>query len=186
MISQLANVFRIALSKGHTIIPLEDEIRHAENYMNIQHVRFKNSFSVRFDINPELNRYCTVKLIIQPILENAIYYGVKNMDEDGAIVVRNWLDEGDLYISIEDNGFGMPKEVVEHLLDEDRSHVPSKGSGVGLYNVHQRIRLRFGEDYGLRIESEPDTGTVVIIRIPAIPYNEENRKLLEEGKENGI
>ncbi len=180
MITQLANIFRISLSKGHTIIPLEDELKHAENYMNIQKVRFRNSFSVRFDTDPALNRYSTVKLIIQPILENSIYYGVKNMDEDGMIIVRNWLDESDLYISIEDNGFGMPKEVVEHLLDEDRSHVRSKGSGVGLYNVHQRIRLRFGEKYGLIIESEPDVGTVVIIRLPAIPYSEEVRKELEK------
>ncbi len=179
MITQLANIFRISLSKGHTIIPMKDELRHAENYMNIQEVRFKNAFVAEFNINPELNRYSTVKLVIQPILENAIYYGVKNMDEDGKIVVRNWIDDGDLYISVEDNGFGMPKEVVDHLLDEDRDHVRSKGSGVGLYNVHQRLRLRFGEQYGLTIESEPDTGTVVIIRQPAIPYSEETRQELE-------
>ena len=179
MITQLANIFRISLSKGHTIIPLEDELRHAENYMNIQQVRFRNAFTARFDLNPELNRYCTVKLIIQPILENAIYYGVKNMDEDGMIIVRDWIDEGDLYISVEDNGFGMPKDVVDHLLDEDRGHVPSKGSGVGLYNVHQRLRLRYGEQYGLQVESEPDTGTVVIIRMPAIPYSETAVKELE-------
>ena len=186
MITQLANIFRISLSKGHTIIPLEDELRHAENYMRIQNVRFKNAFTARFDTDPALNRYSTVKLIIQPILENAIYYGVKNMDEDGMIIVRDWVDEGVLYISVEDNGFGMPKEVVDHLLDEDRSHVRSKGSGVGLYNVHQRIRLRYGPQYGLTIESEPDTGTVVIIKLPAIPYSEEMREVLErpEGRGN--
>jgi two-component system sensor histidine kinase YesM len=102
------------------------------------------------------------------------------------IIVRDWIDEGVLYISVEDNGFGMPKEVVDHLLDEDRSHVRSKGSGVGLYNVHQRIRLRYGPQYGLTIESEPDTGTVVIIKLPAIPYSEEMREVLErpEGRGN--
>ncbi|MBQ1439591.1 MAG: sensor histidine kinase [Solobacterium sp.] len=185
MITQLANIFRISLSKGHTIIPLEDELRHAENYMRIQNVRFKNAFTARFDTDPALNRYSTVKLIIQPILENAIYYGVKNMDEDGMIIVRDWVDEGVLYISVEDNGFGMPKEVVDHLLDEDRSHVRSKGSGVGLYNVHQRIRLRYGPQYGLTIESEPDTGTVVIIKLPAIPYSEEMREVLERPEGRG-
>ncbi len=179
MITQLANIFRISLSKGHTIIPLVDELRHAENYMRIQKVRFKNAFTWRFDTDPKLNGYSTVKLIIQPILENAIYYGVKNMDEDGMIIVRDWIDDGDLYIAVEDNGFGMPKEVVDHLLDEDRSHVRSKGSGVGLYNVHQRIRLRFGPQYGLTVESEPDSGTVVIMRMPAIPYSEEMRQVLE-------
>ena len=187
MITQLANIFRISLSKGNTIIPIEDELRHAINYMNIQQVRFRNAFEVKFEADPDLSRYCTVKLIIQPILENAIYYGVKNMDEDGMIIVRDWKDGDDIYISVEDNGFGMGKEEVAQLLLEDRSKANHHGSGVGLYNVHKRIQLRFGENYGLRIESEPDVGTVVIIRFPAIPYTEENRKMLEEGgKEKGV
>ena len=183
MITQLANIFRISLSKGHTIIPLGDELRHAENYMNIQKVRFRSAFTCEFDTDPALNNYATVKLIIQPILENAIYYGVKNMDEDGRIVVRDWLDGDDLFIAVEDNGFGIPKDVADHLLDEDRTHVPSKGSGVGLFNVHQRIQLRFGPEYGLKIESEEDSGTIVVIRIPAIPYSEEERLRLEGGRE---
>ncbi len=181
MITQLANIFRISLSKGNTIIPIEDELKHARNYMNIQQVRFPNAFQVKFDTDPELDRYCTVKLVLQPLLENAIYYGVKNMDEDGMIIVRDWKDENDIYISVEDNGFGMPKEEVEHLLLEDRSKARHHGSGVGLYNVHKRIQLWFGERYGLRIESEPDVGTIVIICFPAIPYSEETRRLLEEG-----
>jgi two-component system sensor histidine kinase YesM len=156
-------------------------MKHAVNYMNIQQVRFRNAFEVKFEADPALNRYCTVKLIIQPILENAIYYGVKNMDEDGMIIVRDWKDGDDIYISVEDNGFGMGREEVEQLLLEDRSKAKHHGSGVGLYNVHKRIQLRFGENYGLRIESEPDVGTIVIIRFPAIPYTEENRKMLEDG-----
>ena len=83
MISDLASLFRISLSRGRTIIRIEDELRHARNYMNIQKVRFKNAFEVKEEVDPEIYDYCTVKLIVQPLLENAIYYGVKDMDEDG-------------------------------------------------------------------------------------------------------
>ena len=182
MITQLASLFRVSLSSGKTIIPIGDEIRHASNYMNIQKVRFKDAFSVEFDIDEEIKNYCTVKLIVQPILENAVYYGVKDM-EDGEIVVRGFVgDDGDIYITVSDNGFGMSSSQTELLLTDD-TRVRKKGSGVGLINVQRRIQLRFGEQYGLKIESEPDEGTTVTIHLPAILYNEENRKMLETGKE---
>ncbi len=182
MITQLASLFRVSLSSGKTIIPIGDEIRHASNYMNIQKVRFKDAFLVEFDIQEEIKEYCTVKLIVQPILENAVYYGVKDM-EDGEIKVRGFMGEdGDIYITVSDNGFGMSQDQLEFLLTDD-TRVRKKGSGVGLINVQRRIQLRFGEQYGLKIESEPDEGTVVTIHLPAIPYNEENQKLLESGKE---
>ncbi len=182
MITQLASLFRVALSSGKTIIPIEDEIRHAVNYMNIQKVRFKDAFLVDFDIDDDIKRCCTVKLIVQPILENAVYYGVKDM-EDGKINVRGFKGEdGDIYITVSDNGFGMSEDQLEFLLTDD-TRVRKRGSGVGLINVQRRIQLRFGEQYGLKIESEPDEGTVVTIHLPAISYNEENAKMLETGKE---
>ena len=182
MITQLASLFRVSLSGGKTIIPVEDEIRHAMNYMNIQKVRFKDAFTIDFDIDEEIKNYCTVKLIVQPILENSVYYGVKDM-EDGEIKVRGFKGEdGDIYITVSDNGFGMSSEQLEFLLTDD-TRVRKHGSGVGLINVHRRIQLRFGQQYGLKIDSEPDEGTTVTIHIPAIPYNEENRKRLEGGKE---
>ena len=184
MITQLASLFRVSLSSGKTIIPIEDEIRHASNYMNIQKVRFKDAFTISFDIDESIKRFCTVKLIVQPILENAVYYGVKDM-EDGEILVKGFMGEdGDIYITVTDNGFGMSSEEVEGLLTDD-TRVRKKGSGVGLINVQRRIQLRFGVEYGLKIESEPDEGTTVTIHLPAIEYTEENRKALESGKEPG-
>ena len=183
MITQLASLFRVSLSGGKTIIPIEDEIRHAGNYMNIQKVRFKDAFTVTFDIDERIKNLCTVKLIVQPILENAVYYGVKDM-EDGEISVRGFLgDDGDVYIRVSDNGFGMSGEETALLLT-DNSRVRKKGSGVGLINVQRRIQLRFGQQYGLVIESEPDEGTSVTIHLPAIECNEENRKMLESGRES--
>lgn len=181
MISQLASLFRISLSKGKTIIPIEDELRHARNYMNIQKVRYKDSFTTRFEIEDDLQKYATVKLVLQPLLENAIYYGVEGMDGDGEILVKGYFENGDIYIAVTDNGFGIPREEAEKLLTED-NRVRRHGSGVGLVNVHKRIRLRFGEQYGLEIESEPDEGTTVRIHLPAIPCTPENRELLEQGK----
>lgn len=181
MISELAKLLRISLSKGKTIIKIADEIQHSKSYMSIQLVRYKERFGIKFDIDEEINDYCIVKLVIQPLLENAIYYGVGDMDvdEDGMIIVTGRKIENDIYISVEDNGIGMREEVVENILT-DNSKVPKHGSGVGVINVHNRIQLMFGEKYGLKVESEADEGTKVTIHIPAIPFNSENQNKLEE------
>lgn len=180
MISQLAKLFRISLSKGRTVISVKDELQHAQSYMNIQKVRYKNSFSVVFDVEESLHSYCTVKLILQPILENAINYGVSGMDDCGQIRVEGKQEDGNLILSVVDNGIGMSEEEAAFVLtDSNRAH--KHGSGVGLVNVNNRIQLLFGKSYGLNIESELDEGTKVSICIPAIPYTENNRKILEKG-----
>ncbi|MBS5142343.1 MAG: sensor histidine kinase [Firmicutes bacterium] len=181
LISQLAKLFRISLSKGRTVIPIKDELQHAESYMNIQKIRYKNKFSVDFQVDSALYEYCTVKLILQPILENAINYGVREMDDCGEIVVWGRMEAGDLILSVEDNGLGMSEEEVEFVLT-DSNRIHKHGSGVGLVNVNNRIKILFGKEYGLLVESEPDEGTRVSIRIPAVPYTEENRKILEKGR----
>ena len=180
MISQLAKLFRISLSKGSTVITIRDELQHAQSYMNIQKVRYKNTFSVTFDVDPEICSYCTVKLILQPILENAINYGVSGMDDCGEIRVKGRQEGGRVILSVEDNGIGMSEEQVRLLLT-DSNRVHKHGSGVGLVNVNNRIQLLFGKEYGLTVESEPDEGTMISICIPAVPYTEENRKILEQG-----
>ena len=181
MITQLASLFRISLSRGKTIIRIEDEIKHAQNYMNIQKIRYKNAFQVIFQVEPEVEQCCTVKLVLQPLLENAIYYGMEYMDGEGEILVKGYKKDGDIYLEVEDNGLGMPEEEAARLLTE-KPRERKRGSGVGLINVDSRIRLRFGKEYGLIIESHPDEGMKVTIHIPAIPYTEENQQLLEEGK----
>ena len=183
MISELAKLLRVSLSRGKTIIPVKDELQHSRSYMNIQLARYKERFKTEFRIEEEIENYCIVKLVIQPILENAIYYGVGNMDEDdgGMIIVSGKKKDEDILITIEDNGMGMREEVLENILT-DNSKVPKHGSGVGVINVHSRIQLMFGEQYGLEIYSEPDEGTRVVIHIPAIPYTKENAEQLEMQK----
>lgn len=180
MISELAKLLRISLSKGKTVIRISEELQHSKSYMNIQQIRYKDRFQVEFLIDKNVEECCTVKLVVQPLLENAIYYGVGNMDEDegGKITVRGERKDDDIFLSIEDNGMGMSQEVVDNLLTNSEK-VPKHGSGVGLINVHTRIQLMFGEEYGLKIYSEPDEGTKVVIHIPAIPYSEEKREELE-------
>ena len=181
MISELAKLLRVSLSRGKTIISIEDELQHGRSYMNIQRVRYKERFKVEFLIDEEIKDYCIVKLVIQPLLENAIYYGVGNMDEDddGQILVRGEKKGEDIYISIEDNGMGMPEDIRDNILT-DNSKVPKHGSGVGVINVHSRIRLMFGPEYGLEVYGELDEGTKVVIHIPAIPYTKENAEQLEK------
>ena len=181
MISELAKLLRVSLSRGKTIISIGDELQHGRSYMNIQRVRYKERFKVEFLIDEEIKNYCIVKLVIQPLLENAIYYGVGNMDEDddGQILVRGEKKGEDIYISIEDNGMGMPEDIRDNILT-DNIKVPKHGSGVGVINVHSRIRLMFGPEYGLEVYSELDEGTKVVIHIPAIPYTKENAEQLEK------
>lgn len=180
MISELAKLLRISLSKGKTVIRISEELQHSKSYMNIQQIRYKDRFQVEFLIDKNVEECCTVKLVVQPLLENAIYYGVGNMDEDegGKIIVRGEQKGNDIFLSVEDNGMGMSQEVVDNLLTNSEK-VPKHGSGVGLINVHTRIQLMFGKEYGLKIYSEPDEGTKVVIHIPAIPYSEEKRGELE-------
>lgn len=181
MISELAKLLRVSLSRGKTIISIGDELQHSRSYMNIQRVRYKERFKVEFLIDEEIKNYCIVKLVIQPLLENAIYYGVGNMDEDddGQILIRGEKKGEDIYISIEDNGMGMPEDIRSNILT-DNSKVPKHGSGVGVINVHSRISLMFGPEYGLELYSELDEGTKVVIHIPAIPYTKENAEQLEK------
>lgn len=180
MISQLAKLFRISLSKGRTVISIRDELQHAQSYMNIQKVRYKNTFSVVFDVDDEVCDCCIVKLVLQPILENAINYGVSGMDDCGEIKVTGRKKDDVIILSVIDNGIGMEQEDAELILT-DSSRVHKHGSGVGLVNVNNRIQILFGKDYGLKVQSEPDEGTCVSIVIPAITYTEETRKILEKG-----
>ena len=169
VVTALARFFRISLSKGKTIIPVADELEHVHNYLRIQEMRYKNRFSYRFDIETSIAGLGTIKLILQPIVENAVYHAMEFMDGDGEIVIRVYRRGEDLCFSIQDNGCGMEPQMMERLMAEEVI-TSAKGAGVGFRNVRERIRLVFGREYGLEIFSEPDVGTQIIICIPAIAY----------------
>ncbi len=170
VVTALARFFRISLSRGKSIITVRDELEHVRNYLMIQQMRFKNKFTYTIEAEEEVMELASLKLMLQPLVENAIYHGMEFMDGDGQIRVDVCRDGADLWFRISDNGLGMTEEQVESLLG-DEPHVSSRrGSGIGVKNVNERIRLYFGEGYGLAIESEPDEGTMIRIRLPAQIY----------------
>lgn len=165
-VTALARFFRLSLGKGKNIVTVRDEIDHVKNYLMIQHMRFKNKFDYEFDIAEDVLELPSLKLMLQPLVENAIYHGMEFMDGDGLIMVKAWREEDELYLSVADNGLGMTEDKVEMILTGKSSSGNGRGSGIGVKNVNERIKLYFGEAYGLSIDSEPDEGTKVTIHLP--------------------
>ncbi|GLC81092.1 sensor histidine kinase [Lacrimispora brassicae] len=177
-VTALARFFRISLSKGKSIITVRDELEHVRNYLMIQQMRFKNKFTYEIDASEECVELASLKLVLQPLVENAIYHGMEFMDGDGEIIVKVWKAGDDLYFMVKDNGLGMRPDQVAGLFSDQVQVTSKKGSGIGVKNVNERIKLYFGEKYGLAIESEPDEGTVILIHLPAAPYG----SMIEKGK----
>ncbi|WP_024613319.1 sensor histidine kinase [Clostridium sp. Ade.TY] len=171
MVISLARFFRISLSKGRNVITLRDELLHVENYLTIQNIRYKNRFNYKVEGEEDILECASIKLIVQPLVENAIYHGMEFMDGDGEILVKAYKNNNKISIDVIDNGLGMPEEVVETLLNGNNKR-KAKGSGIGLRNVNERIKLYFGNEYGLEIFSEPDEGTTIRINLPIINYKD--------------
>lgn len=171
MATSLASLFRISIAKGHDIITIEEELKHVKSYMEIQMMRYKDKFSYEIDI-PEALALCpTIKLIIQPIVENSIYHGIKYSFDPCMISIKVREDSGKLLIIVSDNGVGMPQSKADSLLDPkaERTHNPdSNGNGIGLLNIQERIQLTYGSFYGLSIKSEEEVGTTVTITLPKL------------------
>lgn len=172
MVGALAKLFRISISRGKELITLRDEIKHAESYLIIQSFRYKNQFSYSFDVDESLLDCLCNKITIQPLIENAIYHGIDRMIDEGKITVSIHSDEnGDILIKVSDNGVGMTEEQRRNILSKERSD----SSGIGIKNVNDRLKIYFGDAYGIEIESELDVGTTVTVKIPQIrkePGNE--------------
>ena len=172
MVRALAKLFRISISRGHELIPLSDELEHARSYLVIQSFRYRDQFSYRFEVDESLGHYLCNKITIQPLIENAIYHGIDRMVDEGEIVisVREATDNpNDILITVSDNGVGMTPEQCRKILQKARSD----SGGIGVKNVNDRLKIRFGERFGITLESEQDVGTVVTVRIPKITDEEE-------------
>lgn len=176
MITVLGQFFRIGLNSGESDISVADEIKHVSSYLRIQTMRNKYQFKYEFNIaeGTEIDKLLCLKIILQPIVENAIGHAMEYMGEEGMIQIDCQRDGKDLYFRVKDNGPGMTEEIRQSLLSTDTKKVKSKkGSGIALKNVNERIKLRFGKQYGLDIHSELDEGTEVIIHLPAEPYDKQ-------------
>ncbi|WP_373457762.1 sensor histidine kinase [Paenibacillus wynnii] len=171
MIQSLSKFFRISLSKGKNIITIQEELDHIRHYLVIQSFRFKNKFRFEITADEEVLPYQTIKLILQPIVENALYHGIEMMPDEGLISIQAKLKEGLIEISICDNGLGMSEEILNGILTGGSKS--GGGSGVGVRNVNERIGLYFGREYGLSFESEIEEGTTVTITFPALINQED-------------
>lgn len=172
MTSALAKLFRLSISKGKQFIPIASEIEHVKNYLQIQKMRYGDKLQYEIHIPDTLTEYITLKLLLQPIVENAIYHGIKYKEGTGHITITLGDRGESLCFTIEDDGIGMTEEEVGNLLAHQ------KDSGVGMRNVDDRVKLYFGADYGIDIDSEIDEGTTVTITIPKMTM-EEGRERIE-------
>lgn len=169
MVHALARLFRISISRGHELIPIEKELQHAESYLLIQKFRYKNQFTYHFTVDESCLHDLCNKITLQPIIENAITHGLDLLVEPGHIEIEVCADGDDVLFKVSDDGIGMPPEQVEELLKNE----PTDRTGIGIKNVNDRLRIYFGPQYGLSIESVPDEGTTVTIRMPRVPEERE-------------
>jgi two-component system sensor histidine kinase YesM len=170
MTSTLAKFFRLGISKGGDIITVQAEIDHLNCYLTIQKMRYKDKLDFLVDVNPQIYACRTLKLLIQPLVENAIYHGLKTQAGKGMLKVVGDQEGGDIVFKVIDNGAGMTSQELSALY---QPRAASKGlGGVGVTNVNERIQLYFGAAYGVTFESKKGKGTVVTIRLPALIENE--------------
>ena len=164
MVNALARLFRISISRGHELIPIRSELKHAESYLEIQSHRYKNQFTWSINADEQCLDYLCHKITLQPIIENAIYHGINGLVDNGEILVSVREDGNDILFTVSDNGSGMTEEQISAIMQKDHSD----RAGIGIKNVNDRLMIYFGPAYGIHIDSEPDRGTKVFIRMPKV------------------
>ncbi|WP_339314704.1 sensor histidine kinase [Paenibacillus sp. FSL R10-2734] len=172
MTSSLSKLLRSTIGEGEELIPIARELEHIRHYLTIQNMRYRHKFTYSIEVNEDILECSILKMVLQPLIENAIYHGIKHNPEQGHILIRGKREQSDITIQIIDNGVGMDEEQIGKLLLQKADY--KSGSGVGVANVNHRIQLYFGDHYGLSFASETEEGTTVTLRIPAL-YEEESR-----------
>ncbi len=164
MTASLAKLLRQSISNVNEVLTIEQEIAYIISYLTIQKMRYKDKLEYEIDVDRDIYQYEIVKLILQPIVENAIYHGIKFKDKMCLLRIRGYSAGNNIIIKIIDNGVGMSKEVLAHIFDEHKHN--HKSNGVGVYNVQMRLQLYYGKNYGISYESAPEEGTTATITIP--------------------
>lgn len=174
MVGALSRLFRIGLSKGQDYIPLDSELEHMTSYLQIQQTRYRDRLQYTLNIPEELRDLFVLKLLLQPLIENAIYHGIKGRRGPGHIRVEARLEHNRLLLTVQDNGAGMSNErlaEMQHLLEAPLASLEASSPGMtgksyGMLNVQARLRLSFGDEYGIMLESQEGEGTSVTIIHP--------------------
>lgn len=171
MVSSLSEFFRTTLSKGQDLLTVQEEESHIRSYLEIQHFRYRDILEYEIEIPKELYDYLVLKLTLQPLVENALYHGIKNKRGLGHIRVSGEVTEKEMILIVEDDGIGMTSEKLEEVCGTVKGKIPkieNNRSGFALSNVEERIRLNYGEEYGLQIESEYGVGTRILVKLPLV------------------
>jgi len=166
MVENLSDFFRISLNKGKEIIQLSEELKHVTSYLEIQQIRYRDILSFEINEDSELSDYLIPKITLQPLVENALYHGIKNKRGLGKITISMRKADNGFYIDVKDNGKGMDENTLEKVKKSILESDNTNRENYGLYNVNERIRIRFGNEYGLSFESQLQEGTTAMVFLP--------------------
>lgn len=169
MVGSLSDFFRTSLNQGKEVVTIKEEILHVRSYLEIQQVRYRDIMEYEIEVEEELYPYLIPKITVQPLVENALYHGIKNKRGVGRIIVKGKAEKDYFLLQVSDNGIGMTSERMKEVTEGIDKRVSSEKNIYGLYNVNERIRLNFGEDYGVLIDSVYNEGTTVSVKLP---YNQ--------------
>ncbi|MDO5403691.1 MAG: histidine kinase [Eubacteriales bacterium] len=174
----LGKFFRTSLNRGREHVTIGEEETQVESYLRIQKIRYKTKLDFEINIPEKIKKYYTVNLVLQPLVENAIYHGIKEVDRQGIIKISAQIqEEKTIVFIVEDNGYGIEPEKLAVLNDKLLQGEVDSSTGYGIYNVNERVRLSYGEGYGLSLESEQNVYTKAVLKIPAVRTLEEETEL---------
>ena len=164
MTASLARLLRQSISNEDEVVPIANEVEYARGYLTIQKMRYKDKLEFQIEVDSSILYIPLIKLVLQPIIENAIYHGLKYKESKGLLIVKGFMKDGNAVLQVIDDGVGMDEETLAHIYDKHKVNYHS--NGVGVYNVQKRLKLYYGEDYGITYTSELDKGTTATITIP--------------------
>ena len=168
MISALGKLLEVSMNKGEDEITIEEELELAKSYVYIQNIRFNDKYKLTFQVDEHVEGVKILKLLLQPIVENSIIHGLKNKTSDGEINISTMIKEDRLIVIVKDNGVGISKDKIDQIFDVADDPKQQKYSRIGLINIHERLKIKYGSEYGLVIQSEEGNGTAVSILLPVI------------------
>ena len=166
MTASLARLLRQSISNEDEVVPVSQEVEYARGYLTIQKMRYKDKLEFEISVDPSILNIPLIKLVLQPVIENAIYHGLKYKESKGLLQVKGFMKDGKAVLQVIDNGVGMDEETLAHIYD--RHKVNYHSNGVGVYNVQKRLQLYYGSEYGITYESKKGEGTTATITIPGI------------------
>ena len=164
MTASLARLLRQSISNEDEVVPIANEVEYARGYLTIQKMRYKDKLEFQIEVDSSILYIPLIKLVLQPIIENAIYHGLKYKESKGLLIVKGFMKDGNVVLQVIDDGVGMDEETLAHIYDKHKVNYHS--NGVGVYNVQKRLKLYYGEDYGITYTSELGKGTTATITIP--------------------